>query len=192
MKRIGFILIIGVAVASTGTVLFWDKLKALLSPVEPLLPATTAAQPIYYASSGGGSSTPAPVEVVRSTIDLTGTAPADAKFGVNYVNGKTFLVDTLGQWQLTTAAIALAPPIVATYQPLALKSGQSEIVDITMAGVLLANHYSIAITTALNGYQQFDINSSVVADNTVRLTIKNETGLLLTLPVITISVLKLN
>jgi len=38
-------------------------------------------------------------EVVVTNVDLTGAAPADAKTGINQLNGKEFYVDAGGDWQ---------------------------------------------------------------------------------------------
>lgn len=143
----------------------------------------------YYGSSSSSSSV---TELLTSETDLTGAAPSNIKFGINTVNGKIFYVNNLGQWVVHSASLVANTPVSATFTAAVLNNSETDEQLVTMTGILLANDNLLSIKTDLSAYSQVDIRMMVVADNTVRVTVINNTGNTITLPTITISALKLN
>lgn len=144
-------------------------------------------------SSVSYSSTQSDVQtVISSTTNLTGAAPSGAKWGINTTTGKTFYVDSLGEWQESVLPITASTPITATVNIPQLNNSQSYSVDVAISGVLMANHYNIKVVTDLQNFNSVEFSMTVVANNTVRVVAKNNTGSTVTLPEITISALKLS
>ena len=163
--------------------------------------ATTVSMPTItpftgYVSSGvgggGGSYSSVSNNIVTSEIDLTGVAPTGAKIGVNVSSGRTFYVDIAGNWQPSLLPVSGFTPLTGTFAAVHLDNSQSFTSDVTITGVLLANHYNLTVTTDLQAFQGIDILMNVVANNKVRVTARNNTGDTISLPVLTISALQIN
>lgn len=184
-----FTLIIAIVIV---LVLWWTLTRKKVTPL-----ATTAKKAtIAPISSNSFVSYPVPTSttqtVISSLTDLTGTAPSGALWGVNSNTGTTFYVDSLGQWQETALPVSGHSPMTGTFAAVHLDNAQAFTSDVTITGVLLVNHYNLTVTTNLQATQGIDTILSVVADNTVRVTVKNNTGNTLSLPNLTISALQLN
>ena len=165
---------------------YWRKRRRIAAiVVSPTLTAavSSSVSPTYI-------STPNIPEIVTSNMNLTGIAPTGAKWGINTDTGQTFLVDSTGNWQAIATNSVI--PITAVFTPSTHQNGQSLLEDVTVTGVELNNHYSLAIVTPLAHHEGIEITMMVVADDKVRVSIVNETGQELSLPALTISALKLN
>lgn len=92
----------------------------------------------------------------------------------------------------TSSTVVAGTPITATYSPTPYGNGVREEYDLTMTGVLLVNRYDFKIETSLLAYSGIQIDMLHVADNVVRLYIKNNSMNIIALPTLTISALKLN
>lgn len=155
---------------------------------------TQTATPTPASTSYVSYSTPNETvqSIITSTTDLTGTAPIGAKWGINTNTGETFFVNSLGEWEESTLPVTINEPITGTFAAVHLDNSQSFTSDVTMTGVLLLNHYSLVVTTDLQSLQGIDTILSVVANNTVRVTVRNNTGNTVSIPQLTISALQLN
>lgn len=147
------------------------------------------ANSVYYYGSSGSS---AINELFTSLVDLTGAAPANVKFGINTTNGKLFYVNNLGNWVLHSSSTVTNNALTATFTPAVLNNSETDEQLVTINGVLLANDNLLSIKTDLSSFNQVDIRMLVVADNTVRVLVENNSTNTVTLPPITISALKLN
>jgi hypothetical protein len=184
-----FTLIIAIVIV---LVLWWTltrkKVMTLATTAKKAAVAPTSSNS-FVSYSVPTSTTPT---VISSLTDLTGTAPSGALWGVNSNTGTTFYVDSLGQWQETALPVSGHSPLTGTFAAVHLDNAQAFTSDVTITGVLLVNHYNLTVTTNLQATQGIDTILSVVADNTVRVTVKNNTGNTLSLPNLTISALQLN
>jgi hypothetical protein len=184
-----FVLIIAIVIV---LVLWWTLTRKKVTTL------TTTVQKATVTPSSSSSFVSYPVTVptlttvISSLTDLTGTAPNGAMWGINSNTGQTFYVDSLGQWQETALPVSGHSPLTGTFAAVHLDNSQAFTSDVIITGVLLVNHYNLTVTTDLQATQGIDTILSVVADNTVRVTIKNNTGNTLSLPNLTISALQLN
>lgn len=193
MKRIGIVIIIGIAFIAGSVIIFWDKIKSLFQAPSPsAAPETTASQPTYY-YSGGSSSTASTNEVMVSNTDLSGVVPTGYLFGYNSTTGKTFYKNSSGNWAANSTT-TLSTPLTATLASKAVANGNTEkfIVPVT-ALIAFPNHYDFKITTDISS--QTDILYNVIGlqkDNELVIEISNNSGVdINTLP-LSISYLKLN
>lgn len=158
---------------------------------------TTKTEPVNSFSSSSYSSSnvstvPTSSEIETATTNLTGIAPTGKKWGINTNSGQVFYVDTAGDWQPYDAPVSSNLAITGTYAAVHLDNSQSFTSDVTMTGVLLANHYDLTVTTDLEALQGVDVLINVVANNKVRVTVRNNTGNTVSIPQLTISALQLN
>ncbi len=126
--------------------------------------------PMYYSSGTN--------EVVASEIDLVGAAPGGAKWGVNVVNKKMFMVDSSGQWQSITPDVLRG---VVTFP--ALANAQSTIVSATIAGLSVGSLIVSSVENINSAYGGAPIPENVtilckgvVDEDTLSFLIINETG----------------
>lgn len=188
-RTLTVVLIIAIVIV---LVLWWTLSKKKVTTL-----ATTAKKAVIAPTSSSSfvsypvTGTTAPT-VISSLTDLTGTAPSGAIWGINSNTGVTFYVDSLGQWQETALPVSGHTPLTGTFAAVHLDNAQAFTSDVTITGVLLVNHYNLTVITNLQAVQGIDTILSVVADNTVRVTVKNNTGNTLSLPNLTISALQLN
>jgi hypothetical protein len=113
----------------------------------------------------------------------TSKSPVIASEQINQVSSST------GSSSSTTVP---GTALTTTYQPAPIGGSVEEIVDITLSGVLFANHYDCEISTDLSAYPGIEIDVKKVGANTVRVFIENHGLTTVTLPILTISALKLN
>ena len=137
------------------------------------------------------------VGILESLTDLTGPCTTVQKFGVNTTNGNLFFVDANNTWQSASSGSVSTPTeFLVTVPTFTLPNSGVFDEAITVTGILLSKGYLIRIKNSLATLQAaspFEIrNLYVEANNKIRLTIANKSGMPITFPALTISALKLN
>lgn len=134
-------------------------------------------------------------EILESLVDLTGVSTTVQKFGVNTTNGNLFYVDPNNTWQ-PISSISTPTETIISVPSFVLNNAGVYDESITVTGLLSSKSYFPRIKTslvALQAARPFVIQNFYVEDNNkLRLTIANKSGMDVTFPNLTISILKLN
>lgn len=187
---IGLISLGAIAVVGTVSYLaykFYQDAKQTLDDKNKQQPVTGNQTPqvIYQTTSGSNIVIN---EVITALIPLSGTAPANAKWGIDTVTGKTYYVDTSGNWAVMSASVSNTSQIVNLASKL-VKNGNVEKFTVPCVA-LTTDKMLINITTDVSSESLIYHSLGVQKDNLVSIQVSNFTGNDLNTIPLTISILK--
>lgn len=164
--------------------------------------ANTVTVNIRISIVGGATlsalSIPAGTDQFIDSGTLTTAITEGDKIQVEVVNGdpaiSAVVVLDMETSSCDSASGGGSTPTTTTYTfsttSVTLANGQSSMADYTVSGVLLTRPTSVSLVTDVSAFTFVGVYAYIVADNKIRVEIKNETGSTVVVPALTFKVLQ--